>query len=247
MADYPMIIGHRGFPGRYPENTLVGLLAAAEAGAHGVELDVQISADGVPVVIHDPDLWRTTGRRGFVFELKAAELKGIGAGEPLRFGERYRGEPIPTLHAVAEALSAFPGLRVFIEIKWDAPRHQIPDVTKAVLNASQPLGDRRVVIGFDERLLQEARSLADVPIGWALRAWDRFHRERAGTLQPEYLFCDRDYLPLAPELLWPGPWQWVVYEINDREEARKLASRGVTAVETADVASMLDAEASAER
>lgn len=240
MARYPRIIGHRGFPARYPENTISGLVAAAEAGADGVELDVRISADGVPMVIHDPDLRRTTGQRGFVFEMDSGELGRVHAGEPERFGDRFADEPLPTLAATSEALSAFPALTVFIEIKWDrAPRHQIPDITQAVLTASRALAERRVIIGFEERVLQEARSLADLPVGWALHQWDRAHQERAETLQPEYLFCDRARLPVAPQRLWSGPWQWVVYEVNDPDTAAALAEQGADAVETADVAALV--------
>ncbi|MBA1146369.1 glycerophosphodiester phosphodiesterase [Ectothiorhodospiraceae bacterium WFHF3C12] len=240
MSHYPGIIGHRGYPAAYPENTVSGLVAAAEAGADGVELDIRVSADGVPIVIHDPDLSRTAGRRGFVFEMDAEALAGVRVGEPERFGERFADERLPTLADAAAALARFPDLSVFIEIKWDTPpRHQIPDVTQAVLEASEPLAGQRIIISFEERLLQEARSLARVPVGWALRDWDRAHQERAGTLKPEYLFCDHARLPVAPQKLWQGPWQWVVYEVNDPGRASELAERGVDAVETADVEAMI--------
>lgn len=237
MAHYPGIIGHRGYPAAYPENTVSGLVAAAEAGADGVELDVRISADGIPIVIHDPDLSRTGSQRGFVFEMDAVDLAKVKVGEPQRFGQRFANEPLPTLADAAGALARFPDLRVFIEIKWDTPaHHQIPDVTQAVLQASADIESQRVIISFEERVLQEARSLARVPVGWALRNWDRAHQERAGTLKPEYLFCDRGRLPVAPQRLWQGPWQWVVYEVNDPAEAEALAEQGVDAIETADVA-----------
>lgn len=240
MAQYPRIIGHRGYPAAYPENTLAGLVAAAEAGADGVELDVRMSADGVPIVIHDPDLRRTTSERGFIFEMEAAALAPVRAGEPERFGDRFAEEPLPTLADAASALARFPGLQVFVEVKWDTPaRHQIPDVTQAVLQASRAIEAQRVIISFEERVLQEARSLARVPVGWALRDWDRAHQERAGTLQPEYLFCDRARLPVAPQKLWAGPWQWVIYEVNDSSEAAALGERGVDAVETAAVGDLV--------
>ena len=56
---------------------------------------------------------------------------------------------------------------------------------------------------------------------------------------PEWIFCDRDRLPPAPEPPWPGNWKWVVYEVTDPNEARDLASRGIAFVETMAVREML--------
>ena len=60
-VDTLRLVAHRGYPRRYPENTLLSLLAALEAGAEFVEFDVQMTADGVPVLLHDADLRRTGG------------------------------------------------------------------------------------------------------------------------------------------------------------------------------------------
>ena len=81
----PQLIAHRGYSECYPENTLVGLEAALSAGADCIEFDVQFSKDGVPVVIHDNELKRTTGVDGFVNQTNAAQLASIGAGEKQRF------------------------------------------------------------------------------------------------------------------------------------------------------------------
>ena len=74
----PLILGHRGMPGDALENRMEGFRAALEAGADGVEFDVQLAADGVPVVIHDASLERTTGRAGRVGDLGSGELEGLG-------------------------------------------------------------------------------------------------------------------------------------------------------------------------
>ena len=74
MTGRPLIIGHRGASGRLPENTVAAFRGALSDGADGVELDVRLSADGRAVVIHDATLARTSGVRGRVSDLTAAEL-----------------------------------------------------------------------------------------------------------------------------------------------------------------------------
>lgn len=85
---YPLVLGHRGAPRVAAENTIRAFREATRAGADGVELDVQISADGVPVVIHDATLDRTTDAFGAVSTLAAAALAAVDAGD---------GEGVPTL------------------------------------------------------------------------------------------------------------------------------------------------------
>ena len=76
------LVAHRGNAGEFPENTLPAFTSALEFGLRFLELDVHLSADGIPVVIHDHELIRTTGRPGSVFDLRARELSLIDAGEP---------------------------------------------------------------------------------------------------------------------------------------------------------------------
>ncbi len=73
-----LIFGHRGLPGDGQENRLESFQAAFDAGADGVEFDVHLAADGVPMVIHDPRLDRTTGKPGRVDDFEAADLESLG-------------------------------------------------------------------------------------------------------------------------------------------------------------------------
>lgn len=108
-------IAHRGASANFPENTLVAFVAAIDAGAQMVELDVQRSRDGKLVVIHDDTVDRTTGGSGRVDGMTLAELKQLDAG--VRFGEIFRGERIPTLDEVFRATVHRCGLNV--ELKAD--------------------------------------------------------------------------------------------------------------------------------
>ncbi len=107
-----LVIGHRGAAAHAPENTIPSFRLALEQGADALELDVHASADGIPVVIHDPDTVRTTGEARVVAREAAARLRTLGAG-------------IPTLD---EVLESFPDTPLLVEVK-------VPAVQQAVLAA----------------------------------------------------------------------------------------------------------------
>lgn len=98
----PILLAHRGASKYAPENTLPAFELALEQGAHGVELDAKLSADGEVVVIHDATVDRTTGAHGRVSQMGLAELKALDAGA--LFEERFRGTRIPTLGEVFAAI-----------------------------------------------------------------------------------------------------------------------------------------------
>jgi glycerophosphoryl diester phosphodiesterase len=123
-----LLIGHRGACAEAPENTLPSFARAAELGVDAFELDVHATADGVPVVLHDPTLDRTTGHTGAVASLTLAAVREADAGARFtRDGGRTfpwagRGVGIPTL---AEVLAAFPAMPVLIELKVPAAREAV--------------------------------------------------------------------------------------------------------------------------
>lgn len=94
----PRVIGHRGAAAHAPENTLESIRCAAAFGVAMVEIDVQLSKDEVPVIIHDDTLERTTTGRGPVIDFTWRELQALDAGTP--FGRPFAGERIPDLPAV---------------------------------------------------------------------------------------------------------------------------------------------------
>lgn len=99
------VIAHRGASGQYPENTLLAFARGLEQGADALEMDVRVTGDGVPIILHDPTLDRTTNGTGPAARLPLTEIRRADAG---------RGERIPTL---AEVLDAFPATPLLVEIK----------------------------------------------------------------------------------------------------------------------------------
>ncbi|UTR09373.1 glycerophosphodiester phosphodiesterase [Evansella sp. LMS18] len=92
------IIAHRGNKRYRPENTMAAFISAAEYSIDGIELDVQVTRDHIPVVIHDSKIDRTTNGRGNVNSFTFKELRNYDAGS--WFSEEYRGEKIPSLEEV---------------------------------------------------------------------------------------------------------------------------------------------------
>lgn len=118
----PLIIAHRGASAVAPENTLAAFRRAMEFGADGIEFDVRLAADGIPVVIHDPSLRRTAGRRGKVAAYSSEELSHIDVGSwfarPGKNGAKaeFAEERIVTLASALEFLKSFRG-EIYVELK----------------------------------------------------------------------------------------------------------------------------------
>ncbi len=160
----PIILGHRGASADAPENTLAAFRLALAQGADGVELDVTLSSDGVPVVIHDDTVDRTTNGTGRVATRTLAQLKQLDAGYATKFGGKFAGERIPTL---AEALAEL-GQRAFIniELKRDPSPDQGLAQRVVALIHDQQVSERVLLSSVYYANLQRVKALdATLPVG----------------------------------------------------------------------------------
>jgi glycerophosphoryl diester phosphodiesterase len=154
-AKDPLIIAHRGASAVAPENTLAAFARAMDDGADGIEFDVRLSRDGVPVVIHDETLRRTGLREGAVAKMDAKQLGKVDAGSwfnrahPKRAREEYARECVPTLDQVFRLLRDCDA-RLYVEMKFGADEGFV-DLTQAVarLIKEYKLHARTVVVSFD--------------------------------------------------------------------------------------------------
>jgi glycerophosphoryl diester phosphodiesterase len=227
----PAIVAHRGDAEHFPENTLPAL-AAAWRRLEFVEFDVQLSADGVPFVIHDTNLERTTRGAGDVRLLMSGQLDGVDAGEPARFGGRHAGTALPRLAAVAALMADFGRARAFVEVKRASlVHHGRAHCIEKVLAALAPVRERCALISFDADACRLARAAGKLPVGWVLDGDPVQLRPVLDLMQPEYVICDHRRLPAA-RALPAGRWTWVAYEVTDPAQALDLAARGVAMVES---------------
>lgn len=227
------LVAHRGYPGRYPENSLVGMRAVLEAGARFVELDVQVSSDGHPVVAHDHNLRRVAGRLLQVTRTTLAELGTVAAGERRRFGDVFHEVRIPSLAEMLALIDAYPGVVVFVEIKQASlERFGREPVVDAVMRVMRPVRSAWVALSSDAGAMPLARARGAREIGWVLEDWTRAARAMAGRLRPEFVFTAARRVPAGEAPFWPGPWQWVVYGVDDADTALALRARGAGLIET---------------
>lgn len=119
----PLILGHRGASAYAPENTLAAFNRAFELGADGIELDVALTKDGAPIVLHDDTVDRTSNGKGFVSEMTVGEIQKLDAGS--WFDAKYRGEKFPTLDQVLDAVPK--DKLINIELKTRALRSWPPN------------------------------------------------------------------------------------------------------------------------
>lgn len=169
-AASPLNIAHRGASRLAPQNTLAAFEKALEAGADGVEFDVQLCADGVPVVIHDAKVDATTDGTGRVAAMSLAQLRQLDAGSS--FGPAFRGERIPTLSEVMAVLGQ--KLLLNIELKGGAPLNR--GLEQAVVDVIEEHGLEEHVLlsSFNPFALRRAQRIAPhIPTGllYAQPAW----------------------------------------------------------------------------
>lgn len=235
------LVAHRGYPQRFPENTLPSIRAALAAGACYVEVDVQLSRDGEPVLFHDRALQRLCDVPGAVHEFSWAELQQLRVRDRARFGGRFTDISIPHLRELVELLHGQAAVTAFIEIKRiSLEQFGIEQVVNTVLAELAPLRQHSVIISYSLPALQAVRAASDWPLGVVLEDWSQRQHAAVQALQADYLFCAIEDLPAEPLPAQTGV-QWVAFETVEPQVARQLWQRGIDLVETFAIGEMLEA------
>jgi len=212
------IVGHRGACGHAPENTLRSFARAIELGCHRTELDVQVSADGVAVVMHDATVDRTTNGQGAVSALDLQQLKQLDAGE---------GEKIPTL----EEVMALCRHKIALQIELKA--NQSPAlVAQLIERAWKP--EKTVITSFDLELLDAFASLMpSIPLGLLNRDAELDMIGMASE-HGHHWICPRVDITTADLITRAqgSAFKVYAYHVNRSEQAAALIRWGVDAIGT---------------
>ncbi len=159
-----VVIAHRGFADIFPENTLVGIRGAYDKGADAVEIDVRVSRDSVPVIIHDATVDRTTNGTGPVSSFTAQALQELDACS--KRSPIWGRCPVPTLWAALQAARGRGWLLLHLQDRF--PRFALPIVLQVVHLAQ--LDDQVIYISFDYALLRALRARDPaIPLGLLVR------------------------------------------------------------------------------
>lgn len=236
------LIAHRGYPHAYPENSIAGVEAALEAGARFVEFDVQLTRDGVPVVVHDDSLSRVGDSDEEIATLDWETLSQRSIGEAGRFEAKFAQHRVPSLADMLVLVDRYPEVTAFVEIKRQSIEWFGRDtMVEAVCDVLRQASSRCVPISFDAAALARAREYGAEAIGLVIKPWNDQSRREAEQLAPDYLFIRADRIPEGNRPLWPGKWQWVIYVVDDPDSARALRRRGADMIETDRFPPMLEA------
>jgi len=226
---YPRIIAHRCGGALTPENTLAGLRLAARLGCRGVEFDAMLAADGIPVLIHDETLERTTSGQGRVADLNAAQLAGLDAGG--RHHPAFAVEPVPTLDEALRLCAAL-GLWANVEIKPSVgqeaatgravARHAVAARGKLLLSSFSSLA--LCATANEAAQLPRALLVEAIPLDWR----ERIEASGAGALH----VAARALTAEARDAVLAAGFPLACYTVNRRADADRLFAMGVSAVFT---------------
>ncbi len=236
----PELVAHRGNAHEFPENTLPALRSALELGAKYIEFDVHLSADRVPVVMHDSNLERCAGLDRDALEMTWAQLSTVNVGESDRFSDRYTDICVPSLTQVVGLLAGFPQATAFVELKRASlHKHGQELFVNRVCETLKPVASQVVIISFDLPAIHAVQRNSTYRVGWVLSEYNSLASLKAEATVPQFLFCDHQKLPANGSRLWRGPWHWAIYEVTTAEFAMHLFERGATLIETMEIRSML--------
>jgi len=224
----PFMVSHRGARALAPENTLAGVSGAIDRGAVFIEVDVQRSADGVLVVIHDNTVDRTTDGTGKVGELTYDEIGRLDAGS--HFSTEFAGEPIPTLDAILELVAA---KQVTLVLEAKSPE-LYPGIEQQIAEALQrfEVQDRVIVISFDHDWLERFHEAApQVRLG-ELWTWMRRSRPLPMTRLVDVYWPSVIVDPTLVKRAHAQGYEVVVWTVNNPWAMKLLLWLGVDGITT---------------
>lgn len=235
----PKLVAHRGYTLHFPENTLLALEKAIEAGAKYLEVDVQLSADRVPYLFHDRDMMRLCEQPNAVHDYTAAELNEFRASDSGRFGYKFVDNPVASLFSLVGLLQRYPDVTAFVELKRiSLKKFGIDEVLRQVISVLTPVRQQCVIISYALDALQVVRQEYDWPVGAVIDDWHERKQQQLFDLNPQFLFCDMDSLPRKGDVKFYAS-RIAVFECTDPVKAMQLSQRGVELVETFAIGEMI--------
>jgi glycerophosphoryl diester phosphodiesterase len=227
----PAVVAHRGAMAYAPMNTLAAFELAVEQGADGIELDVWLCQDDIPVVMHDFGVDKTTDGEGRLGSMPLEEIKALDAGS--WFSEEYAGQEVPTLDEVFEAV----GHKVWINVEIKSLQIQNQNVAWQVSQVidRHNMHERVIVSSFNPWVLRQMRKLApDIPLGYL----DAIEIKRYAKL----LLIGLDFQAWHPEDVQVTPEAVArahsrgrrvsTWTVNDVDDAIRMRDAGVDAIIT---------------
>lgn len=218
-----IIFGHRGYPAKFAENSLAGFRYAASHGAEGVEFDVQLSKDGVPVIMHDERIDRTTSGHGWLHDYSLKQLRQMHLAN---------GEPIPELAELFKVLQD-KDLRINLEFKTSIVHY--PHIEETVLKLARHYHFKHPIIysSFDYVTLKNCQAIDP--------SQTYCYLVNQKVLDPERLIRENHFAGIHPAEFLPSskPITERIWTVNDAALAKKYFREGAAGLFTNDYVKMI--------
>lgn len=218
-------MAHRGWSGKAPENTLSAIRFALEdPNVHSIEVDIQLTKDGVPILMHDFTLDRTTNGTGFVKDISSAELKTLDAGS--WFHEKFAGEAVPTLE---EALALVKGANKQLNIELKAAGDLYQGMERKVVSLVKQfqMENEVIITSFEHEIIKKIGLMTDsirtglIFLGLPVLLKEQIKETRVSFLSMAYPYVTKQ---LATEMAENGLEliAWTVDDVHSIETIKRL-------------------------
>lgn len=239
----PMLLGHRGAAGEAPENTMLSFKAALEGGAHGVELDVMMTADRQLVVFHDYTLQKRLPLQGVIRKLTFQQLRNVDLSQYFQIRTRqpvpppFRGALAPTLEEVLQYYQKHPKAILNIEMKNEDIFDQGHEQETYRLVQKYKMQDRVIVSSFNPFSMWRFRRIAPtLPRGLIYSKDTAFYLRdlwllslaRPDALHPNFKIVDEAYIRWARK----HGFAVNVWTVNEEKDMQRMIRLGVDAIIT---------------
>lgn len=225
--DNSLITAHRGASGSAPENTMAAMVKAMEFGAGYAELDVQETADGELILLHDNDLERTAGVQWNIWETPYDSLLKIEVGT--WFAPEFAGEPVPKLADVMDAVNG--KMRLNIELKMNGHQKELTEKVVDLIHKKQ-FENNCVITSFDLDAVKKVRYLdKNLKVGFLFSKYpedvDVFTLD-CDILSVKYKLVNEEFMKKARA----HGKEVYVWTVNDPELMKQYLKQGVASIIT---------------
>lgn len=234
------LIAHRGWQRRYPENTLIAIEAAIHAGAKHVEVDIQLTADLVPMLCHDQNLLRVCGKDKNINTLTLADLNNTSAYEPKRLGDKFIDTPLSSLEELVSLAEANSEVTFYVEVKRQSLRtfgtETVWQAIQPILNTIEP---HCFIISFDLAILHHCRKTGWTNVAPVLKKLEQLQSEELQKIKPDMIFCSTELIANKHTLNTIN-YPVALYEVDQHDEALLWFEQGAALIESFAVGELIE-------
>ena len=234
------LIAHRGWQRHYPENTLIAIEAAINAGAKHIELDIQLTADLIPMLCHDRNLQRICGIDKNIDTIPYSETTSLSAHEPDRLGQQFQGTPLSSLEEFVTLASNHPEVTFYIEVKRSSLRcFGIETFLQATLPLLTPIKAHSFLISFDLDVLEQAQRAGWQRVVPVLTDLEQLTSDQLVHINPDIVFCDTELIT-NPDLIKAINYPIALYEVDQYDEAIHWLKQGAKLIESFAIGELIE-------